>query len=82
MTREPVAIINSITAAIEAILVAVVAFGLDLSGEQIGAIMGAVIAVGAVVQTTLAHSRVFSPATVEEIAANIAAGRDAGLLDE
>lgn len=70
MTREPVAIINSITAAIEAIILAVVTFGVNLSGEQIAAIMGAVIAVGTVIQTTMARNRVFAPSTVETVVAN------------
>jgi len=67
MDREPVAIINSVTAAIQAVIVAFVAFGLDLSSDQIGAIMGAVIAVGAVVQTIMARNRVYSPETVAEM---------------
>lgn len=39
MRREPVAIVNSIIAVIEAAIALLVAFGLDLTKEQVGAIM-------------------------------------------
>lgn len=64
MEREPVAIVNAVTAAIQSVILAVVAFGLKLSGDQISAVMGAVIAIGAVVQTVIARNSVYSPETV------------------
>lgn len=82
MQNEPLAIINSITAAVSAVLSAVVAFGLPVTDTQQNAIIAALAAVGVVVSTILARNRVFAPSTVEEIAANVAAGRDAGLLGE
>ena len=44
--REPVAVV----ALIEAVVILAVAFGVDLSAEQMAAIMAVVVAFGAVVQ--------------------------------
>ena len=49
VVNEPVAI----TGAVEAIVLLVVAFGLDLTGEQVALIMGAVTAVLTLVARTL-----------------------------
>lgn len=81
MQNEPIIIINSIVAAVEAGLILGMAFGLDLSADQTASVIGAVVAVGAVVSTIMGRGRVFAPSTVEEVAANVAAGRDAGLYD-
>lgn len=75
MNKEPVAIVNTVVALIEAVILAVVAFGVQMSSEQIGAVMGAVIAAGAVVQTFVARSRVFSPATHDEVIVNVVQGK-------
>ncbi|MCI0560384.1 MAG: hypothetical protein MN733_18010 [Nitrososphaera sp.] len=58
MEREPIAIINAVTALIEATILAVVAFGFDLSTEQVAAIMAVVLAGGTVVQTIMGRNRV------------------------
>lgn len=80
MQREPIIIVNSIAAAIEAVILAGVAFGLEVTVEQLGAISVAVVAVGQAVATVIGRGRVFAPSTVEEVAANVAEGRDAGFL--
>jgi hypothetical protein len=80
--REPARIITAIVALVEALVVLGVAFGLNISPEQTVAMTGAVIAAGAFVSATMIRNRVFAPNTVEQIAANVAAGRDAGLLDD
>jgi micrococcal nuclease len=46
MKREPVAIVSAIIAVIETLIALLVAFGLKLTGEQVGAIMAFVTAVG------------------------------------
>lgn len=58
MDREPIAIINAVTAFIETVILLFVAFGLELTQDQIGAIMAAVIAAGTVVSTVMGRSRV------------------------
>ena len=70
MTSEPIIIINSVTAAIEAIIVVLVAFGFSLSGDQVAAIMGAVVAVGAILSTVVGRASVFAPDTVAELVAS------------
>lgn len=82
MQKEPARIITAIVGAVEAILVAAIAFGVDITPEQLSAVTAALLAVGGLVQAALIRARVFSPETVEEIARNVAAGRDAGLLDD
>lgn len=57
-TREPVVLINSITACIEAIILLCVAFGLNWTPEQIAALMTVVVALGTVAKTILVRSRV------------------------
>lgn len=81
LNTEPVAIANSVAAFVETILVALIAFGFELSGEQVAGITAVIIAGGQTAATIFARRRAFSPSTVEEVAANVAAGRDAGLLD-
>lgn len=57
--KEPTVII----AIIEAVIAAAVVFGLDLTVEQIAAVMGVVLAVGAV----WTRQSVYAPDTVEDI---------------
>lgn len=82
MQREPARIITAIVGAVEAVLVAAIAFGVDITPEQLSAVTAALLAVGGTVQAILIRARVFAPSTVEEVARNVAAGRDAGLLDD
>jgi hypothetical protein len=55
--REPVAVINAINGVIQAGIALLVAFGLGWSTEQVGAVMGFTIAVGAVVSTLASRSQ-------------------------
>lgn len=67
MDREPAGIIGAVVLAVEAIIVAIVALGvLSLDEGQIIAVMGAVAAVGVVVQAVWTRSRVYSPASMEK----------------
>ncbi len=56
--REPVTIINAITAVIEASITLAIAFGLELSPAQAGALMAFVVAVGTLIQTVVVRSHV------------------------
>jgi hypothetical protein len=67
MDREPAVIIGLVTAAIEALIALVVAFGVELTGEQVAAIMGFVAAAGAVIAALLTRARVYAPATVAKL---------------
>ena len=56
--REPVVVINTITAIIETGIALAVAFGLALSPAQVGAIMAFVVAVATLVRALLVRPRV------------------------
>ncbi len=58
MGREPVTIVNGIVAVIEAAIALGVAFGLDLTKEQVGAIMAFVAAVGGLISILIVRPRV------------------------
>ncbi len=58
MTREPVAVVNGVTALVEATISFAVAFGLKWGPEQVGATMAVVVAVGNLTKTWWARSQV------------------------
>lgn len=58
MTREPVAVVNGVTALVEASISFAVAFGLKWGPEQVGATMAVVVAVGNLTKTWWARSQV------------------------
>jgi uncharacterized membrane protein YkgB len=58
MKREPVAIVSAIIAVIETLIALLVAFGLKLTGEQVGAIMAFVTAVGGLISILIVRPRV------------------------
>ena len=57
MTREPVAVVNGVTALVEATISFAVAFGLKWGPEQVGATMAVVVAVGNLTKTWWARSQ-------------------------
>ena len=61
MKNEPAITIGTISAAVAAILALLVAFGLDLTEVQTGAILAVVAAVGPIVGAVITRARV-SPA--------------------
>jgi len=65
MTSEPVAIVNAIATAVRVGLVALVAFGLDFTPEQIAASVAAVEGLAWAVATIVTRGRV-RPVPVEE----------------
>lgn len=67
MQHEPVYAVNAITALVSAILAAGVAFGFDLTAEQVAMILGAVNAVLVIVAGVITRSIVWAPATVDEV---------------
>ena len=69
---EPTGLIGSISAAIVAVIGLLVAFGVDLTSEQTGAIVTAFSAVAIVIQTIITRNSVYSPASTQR-AANAAA---------
>ena len=58
MKREPVAIITAIVAVIEAGIALILAFGIQLTNEQIGAIFAFVAAVGGVIEILIIRPQV------------------------
>lgn len=58
MKREPIAIINGATAAVEALIALLVGFGLDWTAEQVALVMTVVIAVANVAKTWYGRSQV------------------------
>ncbi len=58
MKREPLAIVNAVITVIEAGLALLVAFGLDLTPGQVGAVMAFVVALGGLIGTFIVRSRV------------------------
>lgn len=58
MRNEPVAVVNSMIALIEAILALAVGFGLDWTPVQVGLTMAVVVAVGNLIKTLWARGQV------------------------
>lgn len=58
LRNEPVAVVNTIAAFVEAAIVLVIAFGVAVTPEQMAAIIGVVIALGAVIATLTARAKV------------------------
>jgi hypothetical protein len=57
-TQEPVAVINGLTAMIEAAIAVAVGFGLNWTSEQVGLVMAVVVAGGNVLNTLWARAKV------------------------
>jgi hypothetical protein len=70
--KEPLVGPASITAAAGAILSVLVAFGLDLTPTQTGAVLAAVPVVTSVALLLLARPKVYSPATVRDMVVDAA----------
>lgn len=58
MNREPAAVVGSITAAVSAIIALFVAFGLDLTDEQVAAILAVVAVVAPIVSGLITRGKV------------------------
>ena len=58
MTREPLVTVGAITAAVAACIGLLVAFGVDLTGDQQTAILGVVAVVAPLVVAALTRSKV------------------------
>lgn len=58
LSREPIAIINGITAAVEAAIALLIGFGLNWSAEQVALVMALVVAVANVAKTWYGRGRV------------------------
>ena len=67
MTNEPLITVASITAGVTALLTLLVAFGLDLSGEQQTAILGVVAVVAPVVVALVTRPKVTPNAKVPTV---------------
>lgn len=67
MTNEPLITVASITAGVTALLTLLVAFGLDLSGEQQTAILGVVAVVAPVVVALVTRPKVTPTAKVPTV---------------
>ena len=66
-STEPLFTVGSITAAVTAVLALLVAFGLDLSGDQKQAILGVVAVAAPIIVAAVARRKVYSPATVARL---------------
>jgi hypothetical protein len=58
MTLEPVAVVNTAVAIVEAAIALAVGFGLDWTPEQVALVMAAVVALSALVKTLWARGQV------------------------
>ena len=68
--REPVAVLNAAIAIVETALVLAIAFGLELTSAQVGAIMGFVVAVTTLIRILLVRSQVTPVANPRDNAGN------------
>lgn len=66
---DPSGLWGSVVAVAAAILAALVAFGVRLTGEQVEALLGILAAVGPIVTALLIRRSAYAPATVDGIAA-------------
>lgn len=57
-SREPVAVANAVAGFVELLLVALIAFGLDLTAEQVAAVTAVIIGAGQVAATLYARPKV------------------------
>lgn len=78
MTKEPVAISNGISGLLQIGASIAAVIGLDLAPIAEGGIVAGIIAIGQIVQTHVARSRVFTSATIDEIIGNVAREMGAG----
>lgn len=65
--REPLLSTGTVTAVVSGIIALGVAFGLNLSDDQRGAILTIVGVLAPIVVAVIARNKVFSPATVRDI---------------
>lgn len=65
MQTEPARIIGLVGAAVQTILVLLVAFGIDVTKDQQLAIIGAIAAIGTLITALLIRGKVYAPASVE-----------------
>jgi hypothetical protein len=70
--KEPLVNVGSITAAVAALLAVLVAFGLDLSDVQTGAVLTLVTVAAPLVVAAVGRRKVFSPATVRTMVVDAA----------
>lgn len=66
MNREPAVIIGSVVALVDAALIAIVAFGVDLTKEQTAAVMGVASGIATLIGAYVTRGKVWSPESVEE----------------
>lgn len=67
MEKEPAAIVAFIVGLAGALLTLLVVFGLDLTDDQVKAILGVVSFIAPVVAGLVIRSKVFAPATVKRL---------------
>lgn len=76
MNREPSVIIGAISAAVAAVLVLVVSFGLHITDDQQSAILGVIGPVGLLIAAAVIRGRVYAPATVARLRGRTSAETD------
>lgn len=67
MTKEPAAIVGSITAAVAAIIALLVAFGANVSDEQAQAVLGVVAVLAPAIAAFVIRQNVFASKTVDRV---------------
>lgn len=67
MNREPSVIIGAISAAVAAVLVLIVSFGLHITDDQQSAILGVIAPVGLLIASGVIRGRVYAPASVARL---------------
>jgi hypothetical protein len=76
MNREPAKIIGAVAAFLIVVVNAIVLFGLNLSADQVTAVISVINAGGVLATALFIREKVFSPAAVNRIAAGSTIARD------
>lgn len=66
-STNPALTVGGVGSAVGAVITLLVAFGVDLSKEQVEAILGVVLVAGPVVLAAITRARVYAPATVARL---------------
>jgi hypothetical protein len=73
-SSEPALYVGAITAVVSAVIGLLVAFGLDLTEKQTGAILALTLAAAPMVSAVITRAKVYSPKTVAGILGRIRPG--------
>lgn len=66
-SANPALTVGGVASAVGAVITLLIAFGVDLTKEQVEAILGVVLVAGPVVLAAITRARVYAPATVAKL---------------